>query len=605
MVQQTLQNNIPASQASYKPVAWAVGLGVAFTLAAFFTIRIWERRDIEEKFRLAAEDRAAAVKGAFDTNVAMLDLVRSAVISDGRVERQEFCDALAPFVGRSQSIEAVEWVPRVSGSRRQEIEAAARKDGIDDFQFTELDKDGQIVPAVQRDEYYPIYYIGPVTNNAAVYGLDLGSDPTRFEPLKLARDTGKAVASAQFAFAHEKEPTYGFLVCLPAYEKDKPTKTVADRQKNLMGFVVGVFRPNDMIESALAKLQPEGIDVGLLDTSDPASQSNFHFHASRSRDEPWKAADSSRLLDPKGLRCLVPLEIAGHSWTVVCAPSPTFIAAHRTLWPIGVLVVGLVFTGLLAGHLVMGIQHTANLEEKVREQTADIRSTQEDVLYRLASAAQTRDGDAPAHLRRIAMMSQALAGAVDWLGDDVDSLRQAAPMHDIGKVGIPDSILNKTGALTPEEAELLKAHTRIGADILGGSKTPMLVMAREIALNHHEQWDGKGYPRGLAGKNIPESARIVAIVDAYDTLTHDALNRAAVSSDQAVALMQKESEKRFDPTLLAAFVRVLPDIRRIAEKYPDKRQNGAAAASPATPVAAPIQTSSEQATWSGTIPADV
>jgi putative two-component system response regulator len=271
------------------------------------------------------------------------------------------------------------------------------------------------------------------------------------------------------------------------------------------------------------------------------------------------------------------------------------------LWPIGVLVVGLVFTGLLAGHLMMGIQHTSNLEEKVREQTADIRSTQEDVLYRLASASQTRDGDAPAHLRRIAMMSPALAGAVDWLGDDVDSLRQAAPMHDIGKVGIPDAILNKTGALTPEESELLKAHTRIGAEILGGSKTPMLVMAREIALNHHEQWDGKGYPRGLAGKNIPESARIVAIVDAYDTLTHDGLNHTAVSSEQAVAMMQKDSEKRFDPTLLAAFVRILPDIRRIAEKYPDKRHNGTVA----TPSAAPIQTSTEATTWSSAVSADV
>jgi HD-GYP domain-containing protein (c-di-GMP phosphodiesterase class II) len=183
-----------------------------------------------------------------------------------------------------------------------------------------------------------------------------------------------------------------------------------------------------------------------------------------------------------------------------------------------------------------------------------------------------------------------LARAVDWFGDDVDAIRQAAPMHDIGKVGIPEAIRRKTDNLTPRESEIMKNHTRIGGDILAGSTLPMLKMAHEIALNHHERWDGRGYPRGVAGKDIPESARIVAVVDAFDSLTHDAPGRAALSEDEAVVKMQQENEKQFDPTLLAAFVTHLGEMRRICESHPD-RAHGVAQPSPQQPTSAPLSPS--------------
>ncbi len=569
------------------PVLWVIGIGVGLSGTAFFVIRSWERRNIEKAFLASADDRTSAVKGAFETEVAMLELVRSSLISDGRIEREEFREILLPFLARSADIRAVEWVPRVPNSRRAEYEAAARRDGIKGFQFTEMDRRGQMVAAPRREEYFPVYFIGPRAGNQSVYGYDVGSEPARLATLRLACDTGKTVASARITFV-QNENADGFLVCLPVYEKDKPAETVADRRKNLLGFILGVFRPIEMINAALAKLQPAGINVGLMDASDLASGRAFQIHASRSNADPGKATDPARLLDPTGMRYLVRLGVAGTPWTIICAPTPEFEAAHRTWWPSGALMVGLVFTAMLAGYLLLSIEYTLHLEKRVREQTADIRSAQEEVLVRLAAASQHRDEETGMHIRRTGVLSQALARSGGWVGDELEAIRQAAPMHDIGKIGIPDAILRKPGKLTPQEFEVMKTHTVIGAQILAGSKVPMLRMAREIALNHHERWDGKGYPRGLAGKSIPESARIVSIVDCYDALTHDRVNRPAFSEDVAVAILQKESGKQFDPDLLAEFFRHLPEMRRLAEQHPEqsgsRRAPGVAKAVPTAPL---------------------
>jgi len=147
-------------------------------------------------------------------------------------------------------------------------------------------------------------------------------------------------------------------------------------------------------------------------------------------------------------------------------------------------------------------------------------------------------------------------------------------MHDIGKIGIPDAILQKPGKLTPEEFAVMKTHTRIGADILSGSKAPMLQMARDIALNHHERWDGKGYPRGLAAKAIPECARIVAIVDVYDALTHDRVYRPALPESEVLTIMQQGAGAHFDPLLMTFFFLHFSEIRRIATEHPDDGRMG-------------------------------
>jgi putative two-component system response regulator len=143
-------------------------------------------------------------------------------------------------------------------------------------------------------------------------------------------------------------------------------------------------------------------------------------------------------------------------------------------------------------------------------------------------------------------------------------------MHDVGKIGIPDAVLRKPGRLLPNELETMKQHTRIGAEMLAGSPVPMLQMAREIALCHHERWDGNGYPAGLMGAAIPECARIVAIVDVYDALTHDRVYRRAYTEERTLAMMQHAAGTQLDPLLLTLFFAQLSEIRRIAENNADQ-----------------------------------
>jgi putative two-component system response regulator len=216
-------------------------------------------------------------------------------------------------------------------------------------------------------------------------------------------------------------------------------------------------------------------------------------------------------------------------------------------------------------------EYTLHLEEKVREQTRAIRRSQEDVIHRLACASSCRDEETEMHIRRTGLLCELLAKAAGWSAEEAENLRMAAPMHDVGKIAISDAILRRAGELTAEEFEVMKTHTTIGAKMLAGSDSPVLQMAAEIALNHHERWDGGGYPQGTAGHAIPESARIMAIVDVYDDLSHDRASRPALPEEEVLARMQQEAGTRFDALLLALLLSHSAEMRGIAEQYPDKQ----------------------------------
>jgi putative two-component system response regulator len=213
--------------------------------------------------------------------------------------------------------------------------------------------------------------------------------------------------------------------------------------------------------------------------------------------------------------------------------------------------------------------YTEQLEARVREQTSIIRRAHEETIHRLVTASMYRDEETGAHIRRVGMYSSLMAEAMGWSRDDVERIRMAAPMHDIGKIGIPDAVLQKPGKLTPDEYEAMKRHTIIGAGMLAGSESPVLQLARTIALSHHERWDGKGYPGGLAGEQIPECARIVAVADVYDALTHDRVYRSALSENEAIRILENGRGIHFDPHLLCLFLSLLPEMRRIAHEAPD------------------------------------
>lgn len=203
------------------------------------------------------------------------------------------------------------------------------------------------------------------------------------------------------------------------------------------------------------------------------------------------------------------------------------------------------------------------LESEVQRRTLEIRKREEEIAIKLVSLTSLRDEETGAHVRRIGLYAAVMAKALGWSPEEIDTIRVAAPMHDIGKIGIPDRILCKSGVLNDEEFKAMKKHTEIGASMLRGTKIPVLNMAADIALNHHERWDGTGYPSSLAGEEIPVSARITTIVDIYDALVHERVYKKAMPEEDALSLMQEMAGRHLDPHLLRIFLSLLPAMRRI------------------------------------------
>jgi len=160
-----------------------------------------------------------------------------------------------------------------------------------------------------------------------------------------------------------------------------------------------------------------------------------------------------------------------------------------------------------------------------------------------------------------------MARALGWDEEQCELLLHASPMHDVGKIGIPDRILLKPGKLDPDEWEVMKSHTTIGEHILDGDNSPLLKLARQIAISHHEKWDGSGYPHGLKGEEIPLSGRIVALADVFDALTSERPYKKAWSIEAALEYMQNSSGTHFDPTLVEHFIRLLPQILAISTRF--------------------------------------
>jgi HD-GYP domain-containing protein (c-di-GMP phosphodiesterase class II) len=203
------------------------------------------------------------------------------------------------------------------------------------------------------------------------------------------------------------------------------------------------------------------------------------------------------------------------------------------------------------------------LEEKVLERTRELEEARIEVVMRLAVAAEYRDDHTGQHTFRVGHTSALIARALGVADDEVETLRMAARLHDIGKIGIPDLIMLKPAKLSFDEFERIKTHTTIGAQILSGGKTPLLKMAETIALTHHERWDGLGYPRGLAGENISLLGRIVSVADVYDALTSERPYKQAWSAQQARAEIEAKAGTQFDPNVVAVFTQLLDQGMRL------------------------------------------
>jgi putative two-component system response regulator len=196
------------------------------------------------------------------------------------------------------------------------------------------------------------------------------------------------------------------------------------------------------------------------------------------------------------------------------------------------------------------------LEAKVRDRTRELEAAQIEIIERLARAAEFRDDNTGQHTQRVGQMSALIARQLGMPDTQVALMRRAAPLHDVGKIGIPDSILLKMGKLTTEEFDVVKTHTTIGARILSGGKFPLLRLAEEIAFSHHERWDGTGYAR-ISGTDIPLAGRIVTVADVFDALTQQRPYKPAWPIADAIGEIERQRGRQFDPGVVDAFLRVI------------------------------------------------
>ena len=241
--------------------------------------------------------------------------------------------------------------------------------------------------------------------------------------------------------------------------------------------------------------------------------------------------------------------------------------------------------------------HSDRLEQQVKIRTEELLRSRQEAIHCLARAGEYRDDDTGHHVTRVGRYSGIIAEELGFPPPAVDLIEQAAQLHDVGKIGIPDSILHKPGKLDPEEFELiqehcgigrriinplsheesirLKAHTSVGMQIIGSTTSPVLKMAAVIASTHHEKWDGTGYPRGLAGNEIPIEGRIVAVADVFDALSSKRPYKEAFPLEKCLTILSDGRGKHFDPRVLDAFLKRLDDVISVRDGYKESEQDWA------------------------------
>ena len=368
---------------NYLPLILAVTVGSFLSLVAFSIVRNLEQQNIAVELESAANERVSALNRNLDHNLQELDSIAAFYAASNEVTRDEFQQFVQPFLVNNLSVQALEWVPRVPSTERKAFEAAAQKDGFADFEFTERNLSGELETALSRMAYFPVYFVEPYEGNEAAIGFDLASNATRLEALNLAQDTGQTVASAPINLVQGDGQQFGLLMFKPIYQNGAPVETLEQRQQNLQGFALGVFRVADILEDALSYLEEEKIDIYIFDQSDSENPRIVHYHQGNKDQTAKKIDEIDQAALQAGWHHATTLEVAGRKWLVLSVPTPTYITNARTWQPWVILFVGLLFTGFLGTYFLNNMRRTAELEttnERLAQEVNERHLAQEALL---------------------------------------------------------------------------------------------------------------------------------------------------------------------------------------------------------------------------------
>ena len=463
------------------PMATVLLAGLCITVGLFCFMRYWEQREWQSEFNYASTHPVEAIRRATIEVELVQEALREYFYGDPSVTRREFAAEAQSFLPHLPATTQLQWVPRVTREQRIQFERDAHRAGAGELAITERAVDGRIVPAGNRKEYYPVWYSAAMPGIGADCGYDLASNPALRLALERSRDGDKLIVSGLLTTGPEVSDKPVVLTILPVYEHPNLVFTQEDRKTSLRGFLVGVCRPDELIENALSYDDgPQGVDIRVIDRAGIGDKRVVYFHASRTRNFPDLPRTDTRE-SAAGISRVAALEFGGRPWSLACTAAPSFFAAHTRWRSWAILGGGLLISAIAAAYALAAATRRQRIERivdvrtrELRQRDFQLREAHEETIQRLVTASLCRDEETGMHIRRTGLFSEMLARAAGWSDADAETIRLAAPMHDVGKIGIPDAILRKPGKLTAEEFEVMKTHTTIGGKMLSGSKSPIL-----------------------------------------------------------------------------------------------------------------------------------
>ena len=361
-------------------IAIVVLMGLVLTIVSYLLIANWEQRVIDSELERRANNHAVVLQKLIDQHVQLLESLAGLFAASNDIDRGAFGRFVQPILAKHPEVQAYGWNPRVRHDQRADFSAAAREEGLQGFRISEFDDNKNKIPAQQRDEYVVAYYLEPMAGNEQALGYDIASEETRREALNLARDSGQAATTRWIRLVQETKDHYGVLIVRPVYRAGVPIDTMPQRREALLGYVLGVFRVGDLLEEALRPASPAGLDFWVYE---PNAVPVSYYHPSRSRTNEDIRPRFVKNRPASAAQVQLALQLPGQAWSVAYEPAPAFFAAHSRYASKGVLVSGILLTGLLGFYLFNLQRDSEHANSLNRQLTATNSDLQREVAERL------------------------------------------------------------------------------------------------------------------------------------------------------------------------------------------------------------------------------
>lgn len=394
----------------YFPIIYLLVSGVAVSFVLFWLVYGWEQSNQRSEFESWAKAYTNAVENTLNQYVGALRFLGDYFNNSLFVTRQEFEGFVKSVLPRYPGIRAFGWNPLVKDHERTLYESAARKEGFDDFEFTERTETNELVRASRRKEYVVVYYIHPLEGNRPAFGYDIASSKTRLKAITKGFNTGELSATARVTLVQETGNQYGTLILLPIYHRGVPLNTRGERRKGRKGFVVEVLRVGKVVETALEHLSDENLSLTLYDMSADEGKRLLYHRSSRVSKKTHQPIPAEETL--KGLFWSKTFDFAGREWKILLSPSEAYYQ-HRQTWQAWIVLFGLLLlTSLLAFYMLKKMLYTTDIEQRVKKQAHTNRELENEIRER-KTAEVARD-------KTIIYLQQAL--------DEVTALRGILPL---------------------------------------------------------------------------------------------------------------------------------------------------------------------------------